>query len=64
MANGPEAVTHLQLLRVLCKQAETLSKAAQDLCDRLTKQMEETRARLAHAPPSLERRRKPSNRTR
>ena len=64
MANGAEVVAHIQLLRVLCEQAEALSKVAQDLCDRLTKQMEDTQARLVHTPPTLERRRKPGNKTR
>ena len=52
------------MLRTLCEQADALRKVAEELCERLTKQMEETRARLVHAPPLVERRRRPSNKAR
>lgn len=64
MANGADADAHIQLLRVLCEQAEALRKAAEDLCERLTKQIEHTQARMVHTPPALERRRQSRNKTR
>lgn len=60
MANGAEGDAHLHLLRTLCEQAEALRKVAEDLCKRL----EESRARLLHIAPPIERRRKPTNKTR
>ncbi len=64
MPNGAEVEAHIQLLRVLCEQAESLRRVAEDLCERLTKQIEQTQARLVHTPPALERRRKSRNKTR
>ncbi len=64
MAKDAEVDAHIQILRTLCEQAETLRKVAEDLCERLTKQMEETRTRLVHTPASTERRKKPRNKTR
>ena len=64
MADRKEVDAHLSMLRSLCEQADALRKVAEELCERLTKQMEETRARLVHTPPLFERRRKSSNKTR
>jgi hypothetical protein len=64
MADRKEAEAHLSMLRTLCDQAEALRKVAEELCARLTKQMEETRARLVHTPTPLERLRKSRNKTR
>jgi hypothetical protein len=65
MANGAEVEAHLQILRTLCEQAESLRKVAEDLCERLTRQIEETRTRLVRTTtPTIERRRKTGNKTR
>jgi phosphoribosyl-ATP pyrophosphohydrolase len=64
MADRKEADAHLSMLRTLCEQADALRKVAEELCERLTKQMEETRARLVHRPPPVERRRRSSNKAR
>jgi hypothetical protein len=52
---------HLKELRELCAQAEKLSKAADELCQRLTARIEATRTSLllSAKPPVGERRRKP-----
>ena len=64
MANGAEVDAHIQILRTLCAQAEALRKVAEDLCIRLTKQMEDTWARLVHTPPAGEAQKKARNKTR
>jgi hypothetical protein len=64
MANGTEGEAHIQLLRTLCQQAESLRKVAEGLCERLTRQMEEARDRLVRTPPMVERRRKSRSKTR
>jgi hypothetical protein len=64
MANGAEVDAHIQILRTLCAQAEALRKVAEELCERLTKQMEETRARLVYTPTASEIQKKPRNKTR
>jgi hypothetical protein len=64
MANDVEVDAHIQILRTLCEQAEALRKVAEDLCERLTKQMEETRARLVHTPAPADRLKKSRNKTR
>ena len=64
MADRREVDAHLSMLRTLCDQADALRKVAEELCERLTKQMEETRTRLVHTPPPVERRRKSRNKTR
>ncbi len=64
MANGGKVDAHIHVLRTLCEQAESLRKVAEDLCDRLTKQMEETRTRLVHRPAASDRLKKTRNRSR
>jgi hypothetical protein len=64
MADRTEVDAHLAMLRALCDQAEALRHVAEELCKRLTRQIEETRARVVHTPARAERRTKPRNKTR
>jgi hypothetical protein len=63
MADRAQVNAHLTKLRTLCDQAEALRHVAEELCKRLTRQIEETRARPVHTPARAEHRRKPRNKT-
>jgi hypothetical protein len=59
MHSRTDADAHIKALQALCEQAEVLRRVAEELCARLTMQMEHTR-RSVHLPkkPEIERRRK------
>jgi hypothetical protein len=41
-SSGPDAAAHIKALQALCEQAEKLRLAAEELCARLTVQIERT----------------------
>jgi hypothetical protein len=57
MAKRIDDEAHLEALRALCEQADKLRQVAEELCQRLTKRMEATRAAVHQRSARPERRR-------